>query len=215
MKSQDIFLLLKLCCLHKQDWRASKKAHESAVWQKESLSYLSSDGWQGWQQDELALTPPLISDRYSVRSLALLTGISKTEISASLRRCIAVGLAMHDPKTGLPTVNKRSLLDFIVHGLKYVFPAQPTHMVRGIPTAFAAPVMQGKLMSAGDIINVWPDMAGNAKGQSLAPLYKTVPKAVRLDAELYELLALVDAIRIGSPREMQLAAQLLKTRLDT
>jgi hypothetical protein len=41
-----------------------------------------------------------------------------------------------------------------------------------------------------------------------------VPYAVRRDPELYALLALVDAIRLGNPREANLAADLLKAQMD-
>lgn len=45
------------------------------------------------------------------------------------------------------------------------------------------------------------------------PLFKSAPYAVRQDAELYALLALVDAIRIGQPRERNLAIKLLGKHL--
>src|SRR5688572_4210928 len=94
---------------------------------------------------------------YSVRQLEALTGISKSELSAALNRCIRVGLAARDRKINLPKVNRKALLGFLLHGIKYVFPVRPAELVRGIPTSFAAPVMEGKVMSAGDLINVWPD----------------------------------------------------------
>jgi hypothetical protein len=70
--------------------------------------------------------------------------------------------------------------------------------------------MEGKMMSAGDVINVWPDATGNSKGQAIAPLFKSVPTAAKADSKLYELLALVDAIRIGNAREAELATKLLE-----
>jgi len=48
----------------------------------------------------------------------------------------------------------------------------------------------------------------------IEPLFKSVPYAVRLDAELYALLALVDAIRIGQSRERNLAIKLLSEHLE-
>jgi len=44
----------------------------------------------------------------------------------------------------------------------------------------------------------------------VAPIYKTVPEAVKRDYLLYHYLALVDAIRLGSPREADVANQLLR-----
>jgi hypothetical protein len=147
---------------------------------------------------------------YSVRQLEAATGISKSELSASLNRCIRVGLAARDHHTGLPKVNRKALLGLLLNGIRYVFPVKPAELVRGIPTSFAAPVMEGKLMSAGDVVNVWPDATGDTKGQAIAPLFKSAPTAAKADSKLYELLALVDAVRIGNVRESQLAAQLLE-----
>ena len=37
-----------------------------------------------------------------------------------------------------------------------------------------------------------------------------MPDAARADTQLYELLALTDALRVGRPRERQLAGDLLR-----
>jgi hypothetical protein len=54
---------------------------------------------------------------------------------------------------------------------------------------------------------------GHEKGQSVKPLFKSVPKAVLNDERLYAYLALIDAIRVGNPREANLAAELFEQRL--
>lgn len=149
-------------------------------------------------------------ERYALRQLEDNTGISKSELSSALNRCLAVALAARDRQTGLPRVNRQALLAFLLHGVKFVFPAKPAEMVRGMPTAFAAPVMASKLISAGDTITVWPDAAGHNKGQAVMPLFKSVTYAARQDPKLYDLLALVDAIRIGNARETQIAGELLQ-----
>lgn len=151
---------------------------------------------------------------YTVRNLEAATGIGKSQISNSLRRCFDVGLAKKDRKSGVPRVNTRSLLEFIVHGVKYVFPAKPGQLVRGIGTAFAAPVLENHLFSAGELSPVWADPRGTRKGLEVTPLFKSVGQAVRDDPELYALLALVDAIRMGNPREANLAKDLLKKHMD-
>jgi hypothetical protein len=58
-----------------------------------------------------------------------------------------------------------------------------------------------------------PYTKGNTWGQSFLPLYESVPRAVESDQCLYELLALVDAIRGGRARERNLAVKELKQRL--
>ena len=134
-------------------------------------------------------------------------------MGAGLKRCQDIGLLRLDPNTQLPRVNSKALLGFVEHGLRYVFPVKPAEITRGIPTGFAAPILEGKLMSGGDMIHVWPDAFGNRKGQSVKPLFKTVPGAVKKDPRLYEYLALIDAVRMGSPREAQVANDLLHARV--
>lgn len=215
MKSQDILILLKLFTINRFERQHSHSTHEKNHWLTESEDVLKQ-GWQGWEPDytdsEESVTT-LFDDRYSLRGLASLTGVSKTEVSASLKRSVDCGLASYDRKSHNPKANTKALLDFLIYGIKYVFPVKPAEIVRGIPTSFAAPVMRDVLASAGDIINVWPDPRGNEKGQAVKPLYKTVPKAIRYDPSLYELLALIDALRLGSPRESNLAKDLLGNKL--
>lgn len=204
MKSQDILLLLKLVSLGRRISGPNGGAAKGIP-----------DDWRGWAvaAGAEAGPAPAPEDPYALRALAEATGISKSELSGVLRRCMAVGLAKPDRKTGRPQANTKALNEFIAYGLKYVFPARPGPMVRGIPTAHAAPVLSGRLLSGGDDIYVWEDAEGNAKGQRVEPLFKSVPIAVRRDPELYAMLALVDAIRLGQERESALAKKLLEQHL--
>lgn len=182
MKSQDIYILLKLVCL---------------------------------QQDELSrpFGAENLADQYSSRGLAVALGVSKTEVNASVWRSIDIGMALKDRKSGYPKANKKALLEFVVHGLKYVFPVKPAEIVRGVPTAFSAPMLQDKLMNMGDYSYVWPFAEGLHKGQSIQPLFKSVPRAALEDDRLYQYLALIDAIRLGKAREANLAADIFERRL--
>jgi len=155
-----------------------------------------------------------LAGEFSVRGLETSLGISKSEVSASLRRSYQVGLALRERNTGYPKVNIKSLVEFIIYGLKYVFPSELGAMVRGVPTAAAAPVLQGVLLSASEYLSVWPDAMGDEMGQGVKPLYKSVPYAAKRDSELYASLALIDALRLGNPREEKLAQQLLKKGLN-
>jgi hypothetical protein len=51
------------------------------------------------------------------------------------------------------------------------------------------------------------------RGHSILPLYPSVVLAVEQDPQLYEQLALLDAIRVGRAREKNLALELLKTKI--
>jgi hypothetical protein len=86
-------------------------------------------------------------------------------------------------------------------------------LARGIPTAHAAPPLSEKI-SPDDLPPVWPDPEGKVKGYAIEPLFASVPAVVKTDSGLYELLALVDALRIGRARERRLAEQELKLRLN-
>lgn len=153
------------------------------------------------------------SEHYSVRGLEGSTGISKSELSQALKRCIDVGLVARHHRTGLPRVNRRALLGFLREGVKYVFPTSLGPVARGIPTGFAAPGLTGRLMSAGDLIPVWPDAKASHMGQAVEPLSPTVPQAAVQDPRLYQMLALVDAIRLGNARESSVAVQQLEELL--
>jgi len=153
-------------------------------------------------------------DAYSVRSLADALGISKSEISNSIIRSSDSGLVSKDWESSLPKANIKALFEFIVYGLKYVFPARPGPLARGLTTSFAAPALSSKLMSAGESRFVWPHAEGRDAGQSIEPLFKSVPFAAQHDKELYACLALADAIRLGNPRETRIARDELESRLQ-
>ena len=205
MKGQDLLLLLKLVSLERQAQRAGDRPIDR-----------SPNDWRGWSDftEERHVAEPLpLEGVYSVRALEQETGISKSEVSGALRRCFQSGLAREDRRTGTPTANTKALWEVLAFGARYVFPVSPGPLVSGIPTAAAAPVLAGRLMSAGDTIHVWEDVRGAARGQRIEPLYRTVPRAVRRDPDLYAMLALVDSIRLGGERETALARKLLAERL--
>lgn len=217
MKSQDIGLLLKLVALRSREGQG-RDTHAG-----KGAKALPDDWWD-WALDDVDIDlrqdslPGLDDDqllaRYSVRALAEETGISKSQVSLALQRCLEVGLVRKERSTGVPRANVRALFDFIVHGVRYVFPAKPGEITRGIATTFAAPVLEGQLYSSGELLMVWPDARGNSKGQAIEPLFKSVPYAVRRDRELYAMLALVDAIRLGHPRESKVAVERLAEYLE-
>lgn len=127
-------------------------------------------------------------------------GISASEVSEALERCRVARLVDNTKQH----VNILALTEFLVHGVKYVFPVQPQNIVRGIATAISASPMREKIV-AGKETYVWPYAKGNMRGAAIMPLYKTVPTAVEGDSMLYELLTLVDTLRIGRAREVEIA----------
>lgn len=71
----------------------------------------------------------------------------------------------------------------------------------------------GKFASVQEAPPVWPYSEGNVRGYAFSPLYSSVPKAAAVDIALYEMLALVDAIRDGRAREAGMAATEIQARL--
>jgi len=142
------------------------------------------------------------------KDLAAELFISPSEITESLGRSAVAGLI--DPSK--KKVFKNSLCDFLIHGLKYVFPAIPGSLVKGLATAQSAPVMSKYFTSSEKY--VWPDADGKERGTLIEPLYPGAIKAARKDQAFYDLLALCDVIRIGRAREIKKAEELLRKRLD-
>jgi hypothetical protein len=156
----------------------------------------------------IALRP---EERWSFPMLARAAGLSLSEAHAAVKRAVRARLVTqpHDG-SGLVAPVRANLLEFLEHGVAYAFPAERGGVTRGVPTAHSAPVLAELIATTDEAPCVWPDPEGRARGEALDPLYKTVPRAARNDARLYDALALVDALRAGNARERKLAAQLLR-----
>ncbi|MFH4969334.1 hypothetical protein V8G61_14105 [Gaetbulibacter sp. M240] len=146
---------------------------------------------QPWYQDQLAQA----------------LQISQSEISKSLARSKFAGLIDNSGKK----VFKMALFEFLQYGIRYVFPEQPGALVRGVPTAHSALPLSQRIVSEEHY--VWPYGKGKIRGQAITPLYPSVVDAVQNDEKLHELLALVDALRVGKAREKEIAVQALKDRI--
>lgn len=135
--------------------------------------------------------------------------LSPSQVHASLKRLERSRLV--DAQTGRPLL--KAVEELLIHGVKYAFPVQRGETTRGMPTAYAALPLRGQIADNGDLPPVWPDSDGEVRGTTLEPLHKAAPRAARKDPALYELLALIDAVRDGRVRERQLAEKELSTRL--
>ena len=156
------------------------------------LLKIISFGDQKWQQSDLAQN----------------LKISVSEISESLNRSKLARLVDTDKKR----VNRLNVLDFIEHGLQYVFPIQPGSLVRGLATGHSHPFMKSKIKASTDY--VWPDASGNSLGLAIEPFYAKQSEAAKNDEGLYLMLALLDVIRVGRNRERVLAIGELKKRIS-
>lgn len=146
-------------------------------------------------------------------TLASETGLTASEVHAALERATLAQLARKDA-AGKATVVRDALLLFLQHGARYAFPATRAGMTRGMPTGYAAPPLKDKIVQPSEPPPIWPYKNGTVRGEAFYPLYPSVPEAAARNPALYELLALFDAIRGGSPREHALALPMLAERLS-
>jgi hypothetical protein len=102
-------------------------------------------------------------------------------------------------------------MEFLEHGVKFMFPAKLDIVARGVPTAHSGPALADEFIADDKI--VWADGKGSAVGQSVTPLYKKASELTNNCPSVYELLTLVDAIRIGRARERTAAMEKIKERL--
>jgi len=135
------------------------------------------------------------------------TGMAPSAVHASVKRATVAGLAIL--RDGRPAVLKPQLREFVFGGAKYVFPAVHGRISKGVPTAYAAPPLNGVIAPTSEPVPVWAHRSGSVRGVSLAPLYPTVPAAALRDANLYAVLSLFDAYRSGQARERAAAQRLL------
>lgn len=147
-------------------------------------------------------------DDWTYRKLARQLFISVSEANQSAKRAIAAGLLTSRGRRGI-RVNRPALVDFIRYGAGIAFFTERGSIVRGIPTAYAAPVFNQVFASSSGYPPVWPCARGTMKGVAISPLYKSVSKAVMIDSWLYRQLALVDIYRTGSAREREEALAFL------
>lgn len=146
-----------------------------------------------------------------VAEIASAACLSSSETHAAIKRLSLSGLFSSAARRPvLPAVQ-----EFLIHALKYAFPAEiGGRRGRGMPTAHSAPPLAAKIAGEEEDVAVWPCPYGNARGVWVSPLYKSVPDAAQRDPDMYELLALADAVCIGRARERKLAGELLCRKVE-
>lgn len=149
---------------------------------------------------------------WTYQRLAVELSISQSEVHAGVRRAVAARL-MSDATTASGRPIYAALKEFLIHGVRYAYPPERGEFTRGMPTGYAAPPLNKVIVGSSDPPPVWPYAEGAVRGMSLEPLYPSVPAAAERDPKLYELLALVDAMRDGRARERNLAVKEFESRI--
>ena len=164
-------------------------------------------------QDVVVLAKLLcyLGRRPSLVRMAIDLILSASQVHAALNRLAAARLVFKDARNSRP--NPTAAEEFLVHGMKYAFPARRGGVTRGMLTSYAAPPLNRRISGGTDLPPVWPFARGEHRGVSLEPLHQMVPLAARADPSLYELLALLDALRDGRARERSLAEREIAKRV--
>ena len=116
-----------------------------------------------------------------------------SQVHLAARRLTFAGLL----RPGSRSTNARSLLELLVHGIRYLFPASKGALVNGVPTAYSAPPLSADV-DALDVL-VWPAPLHPAavQGFSVVPLYRAAHTLFDRSPRTYQLLAVADALRLG------------------
>ncbi|MGN0003203.1 MAG: hypothetical protein ACI35V_07200 [Sphingobacterium composti] len=157
-------------------------------------------------QDLIILLKIIIikNDSWFAIDIAQQLNLSASFVSESLDRSKFSGLLSEDKKR----VNKQGLYELLIYGLKYIFPAKPQALVKGIATAYSYPEFNNEFSST--VACVWKCDDGDIIGQEIEPLYEKQTIAALNDSQLYKALALLDLLRIGNKREIAFAQKELK-----
>jgi len=146
----------------------------------------------------------------SFQKLASELHVASSEVHGAVQRARLSGLMQHD---GPKKVNRSALLEFLGHGMRYVYPAERGELTRGVATSFAAEPLRSVIHDSGAEVPVWPYILGKVRGYTFEPLYKHAAEAALADSAFYELLSLVDALRDGRVRERKIALDMMSKRL--
>ncbi len=154
---------------------------------------------------DLALRPD-----QTFAAIAADLGISQSTAHQAVQRLIASGLCRKSG--GRYLANAAALEEFLRYGVRYAFPASRAKRQRGVPTAHSAPVLRDEFDANDDPV-VWPAARGTLLGAAVTPLLRSAPDLQATQPELYDALALVDALRIGNARDREVAGRILRIRL--
>lgn len=139
--------------------------------------------------------------------LATELSMSVSEAHAAVQRALACHLLL--PSYARFAVDRSSLHEFLLHGVRYAFPLIAGSIARGIPTGVSAAPMKEHFAHGDSLPLVWADPLGELRGIAVAPLYPRATEACKADPKLHSALALLDALRGGAAREREMAERLL------
>lgn len=143
----------------------------------------------------------------SVRGISESIGISPGEVSKGTQRLKASLLVVE--RNGRVYAETGALLEWLSYGVRYAYPQEAIGYGRGMATSWNCPVLESEV-SPPSPPWVWPVPGGDVEGALIRPIHASVPLAASVDENLYRVMALLDAVRGGKPRELAIARNLLE-----
>jgi hypothetical protein len=150
-------------------------------------------------------------------------GISLSETYNALERCRLAQLVV--TVRDKEVISKRHFYELLAVAVPRIFCAARGGLEVGLPTSVHAPSLRSRFenygsgVASGVLPTVWSCEREDSpsglrvRGESISPIYPSVPEAAAKDPLLYELLALVDVVRIGDTRSRNAAVAILERKI--
>lgn len=146
----------------------------------------------------------------TMRDWEIRSGLSIAVLSRSMKFLKTVKLVADDEPV------YRNIEEFLFCGFPYVFPIEKGRLTRGFVSGVDATPLKSDFVD-NEYPIVWAHPEGNVKGFSVPPLHKAIPGMLaknKLEQKVYEMLALLDVLRVGQRREIEAAKKRLKELLN-
>ena len=162
-------------------------------------------------QDVLVACKLLVIGRvdWTFASLAESVGMASSAVYVSVTRSRISGLLSPSGDR----VCRPRLASLLTTSVPDVFFAQRGAIVAGVPTSTSAPCLAESFPVPGrQVAQVWPFPGARSPvtGESLLPIYQSVPLACQRDERLYRVMALLDVVRVGNAAEKKIAIDCLR-----
>lgn len=157
----------------------------------------------------------------SYQQLASSCGLSPSDAHAAVKRACESRFLNVQP-AGWPgsecvignyKVNTGAILEFGIHGLKFVWPGKDGPSRLGMPTGLAVVADELDIVR-GSVTQVWPTLDGTVAGESLEPWHPALPGACQQDLDLYRLAAILEVFRTGGARATDQAKKAYERHLS-
>lgn len=143
----------------------------------------------------------------SLRDIEEQLGVPRSTASLSLKR-LGSHRIVRDIG-GKRKIQRIALRDLIEGGIRWIAPGEVGDFELGLLTSHAAEPLASHLMGDPEPL-VMPLPHGPARGRAVTPIHPLAPQAAAKDEQLYRLLVIADAFRVGRARDREVARRELR-----